>query len=119
MPSHCTYITLRSQIALKYSGSFADVKWRRSHGGRLFNEAASSQARFNAFVFPLEVMTRTRSPIGTRLREWRALNQHSETYAITLIRRQWLAMTPARLLELEAGAEPTPEEYFILDDMLP
>lgn len=70
-------------------------------------------------LFPLEVMTRTKSPIGMRLREWRALNQHSETYAITLIRRQWLAMTPARLLELEAGAEPTPEEYFILDDMLP
>jgi len=64
-------------------------------------------------------MTQTKSPIGRRLREWRALNQHSEAFAITLIRRQWLAMTPARLLELEAGAEPTPEEFFILDDLLP
>lgn len=65
------------------------------------------------------LVTQTKAPIGERLRNWRSLNQFSEPYAITLIRRRWLAMTAERLRELEAGAEPTGDEMFILDDLLP
>jgi len=62
---------------------------------------------------------RETAPLSSRLCQWRSVNQFSDLHAVTLIRRRWLDITVLRLLDLEAGAEPTVDELQILDGLLP